>query len=146
MGSLFPLISAPTETTAATTSATGTLYREVKWDFTANRPVWRNGSPVWVTGAEAVASWVANALWTERGSRDLFTTDYGLELRALAGQPFTDAVKQSEAIRYVKECLEINPYITGVRQVEVSFAGDTLAVKCAVDTVYGEVSVDVDGL
>lgn len=145
MASLFPLISAPAGSESAA-SPTAALYREIAWDHKNNRPLWRNGSPVWVTGAEAVASWVANALHTERFSRDIFTPDFGLELRALAGRPYTESVKTSEAIRYVQECLEINPYITSVRQISVDLTGSLLSVHCIVDTVYGEVSVDAAGL
>ena len=52
-------------------------------------------------------------------------------------------VKESEAARYVREALEPNPYITGVRQVAVSFQGDRLDVTCQVETIYGEVEVHV---
>ena len=146
MASLFPLISAPADETAQAQSPTAAMYREVAWDHANNRPLWRGGSPVWVTGAEAVASWVASTLHTERRGRELVGADYGLELRELAGRGYTEAVKQSEAIRYVRECLEINPYITAVRQISVDFSGTLLTVQCIVDTIYGEVSVDVAGL
>ena len=42
--SLFPLIQAPSE--GSQTSAALPLYREAAWDFEADRPKWRNGSPV----------------------------------------------------------------------------------------------------
>lgn len=140
---LFPLLQAPEEERS---SPTDRLYREVDWDMKNNRPIWVRGSPKWVTGARAVAAWAANALYTERDSKDIFTQDYGLELRALAGKPFTEMVKQSEAIRYVQECLMVNPYITQVRQIDVDFTGSSLTLRCAIDTIYGEVEMDVDGL
>ena len=49
-------------------------------------------------------------------------------------------------MRYVRECLSVNPYITGVRQIAVDFSGARLSLSCAVDTIYGEVKVDVSGL
>ncbi len=140
---LFPLLQAPE---GERSSPTDRLYLEIDWDVKENRPIWVRGNPKWVTGARAVAAWVANTLHTERFSKDIFTPDYGLELRALAGKPFTELVKQSEAIRYVQECLEINPYITRVRQIDVNFSGAELSLRCAVDTIYGEVEVDVSGL
>ena len=139
---LLPLIEAPAADLAEN-SPTSKLYREVEWDLSKNRPVWVRGRPKWVTGARAVASWIANVLYTERYSRDIFSSDYGLELRALAGKPFTAAVKQSEALRYVRECLEINPYITDVRQINVELTDSMLSIECAVSTIYGEVRVNV---
>lgn len=139
---LFPLISAPAQTGQGAAQVLP-LYREIAWDFEADRPKWRGGSPVWVTGTEAVATWAWNALHTERGMWDLWTRDYGCELQALTGKPFSTAVKESEAARYVRECLMVNPYITGVRQIAVSFEGSRLSLQCAVDTIYGEVALDV---
>ena len=122
------------------------LYREIAWDFEADRPVWQGGNPVWVTGAQAVATWAWNALHTVRGSLDLFSRDYGCELRDLTGRAFTQDVKESEAVRYIRECLLVNPYITDVRQISVDFTGHRLSIRCAVDTIYGEVDLDALGL
>lgn len=140
MSSLFPLISGP-ESASKPPNATEALYRDVVWDAKNDRPLWRRGAPVFGTGADAVAAWAIHALRTERGTRDPYTTDYGLGLRALAGQPFTEGVKQSEAIRYVKDCLEINPYIISVHQIQVIFSDSTLTIECAIETIYGEVTV-----
>lgn len=142
--SLFPLIQTPSE--GSQTSAALPLYREVAWDFEADRPKWRNGSPVWVTGAQAVATWVWNTLHYVRTSLDLFSWDWGNELQLLTGRPFSQAVKESEAVRYVRDCLTVNPYITDVRQISVDFSGSTITICCAVDTIYGEVEVNATGL
>ena len=141
---LFPLIEAPDQTGQG--SGVLPLYREIAWDFDADRPQWQNGSPVWVTGAQAVATWAWNALHAVRGHLDLFTRNYGCEIQSLTGRPYTAQIKEAEAVRYVRECLEVNPYITDVRQISVDFSGSTLSLKCLVDTIYGEVNVDVAGL
>lgn len=141
--SLFPLIQTPSE--GSQTSAALPLYREVAWDFEADQPKWRNGSPVWVTGAQAVATWVWNTLHYVRTSLDLFSWDWGNELQLLTGRPFSQAVKESEAVRYVRDCLTVNPYITDVRQISVDFSGSTITICCAVDTIYGEVEVNAAG-
>ena len=142
---LFPLISAP-EAESGQAAGVLPLYREIAWDFEADRPVWQGGNPVWVTGAQAVATWAWNALHTVRGSLDLFSRDYGCELRDLTGRAFTQDVKESEAVRYIRECLLVNPYITDVRQISVDFTGHRLSIRCAVDTIYGEVDLDALGL
>lgn len=143
---LFPLIETPAEDSGGSAAGVLPLYREAAWDFENDVPIWRGGSPKWVTGAEAVAAWVWNTLHYIRGSRDIFSWDWGNEIQNLTGQPFTQGVKESEAVRYIQECLLVNPYITDVRQISVSFAESTLSIRCAVDTIYGEVTIDAPGL
>ena len=99
-----------------------------------------------MTGAQAVAAWVWNTLHTVRCAHDIFSWDWGNEIQNLAGRPFTQGVKESEAVRYVQECLLVNPYITEVRQISVTFQDATLSICCAVGTIYGEVNVDAPGL
>lgn len=141
---LFPLIQAPGE--GSQSSPVLPLYREVAWDFDSDQPKWRNGNPVWVTGAEAVATWVWNTLHYVRTSLDIFSWEWGNELQLLTGRPFSQTVKESEAVRYVRDCLTVNPYIAGVRQISVDFSGSAISICCAVDTIYGEVEVKADGL
>jgi len=137
--SLFPII----QPQIVETDITLPLYKEVKWDFEKNVPVFRNGSPVIVTGKEAVLVWAWKALHTPRFRHEIYTWDYGCEVESLIGQPFTEELKQSEAVRYVKECLMINPYITDVTNVAVSFADGKLSISCTIKTIYGEVTIDV---
>ena len=117
------------------------LYKEVKWDFENNIPVFKNGSPVIVTGKEAVLIWAWKALHTPRFRYEIYTWDYGCEVESLIGRPFTDELKQAEAARYVRECLLINPYITEISDVSVSFGDGTLNISCTIETVYGEVQI-----
>ena len=142
---LFPLIETPAEG-AGQTAAVLPLYREAAWDFETDQPVWQGGSPKWVTGAQAVAVWIWNTLHYVRCSLDIFSWNWGNEIQNLTGRPFTQGVKESEAVRYVQECLLVNPYITEVRQISVTFREATLAICCAVDTIYGEVKIDAAGL
>ena len=57
----------------------------------------------------------------------------------------TDYLRQWRASKH-QECLLVNPYITDVRQISVSFNESTLSIRCAVDTIYGEVTIDALGL
>lgn len=118
------------------------LYRETDWDFASNRPIWRNGSPVFVTGQRAVLIWAWNTLHTERFAHDVYSADYGIDFSALLGQSYAEEVRQSEAIRVVRETLLVNPYITGVSQVSVSFGDSLLRLGFRLTTIYGEVSID----
>lgn len=118
-------------------------YREAAWDFARGSPVFRGGSPVVVTGVEAVKVWVYKALRTARARHEIYTFDFGCELEALVGRDFTDGLKRAEATRYVREALEGNPYITAVDEVEAALDGNVLSIRAVVKTIYGEVSINV---
>lgn len=138
---IFPAVQPETEETA---SEGLSLCREVAWDYSAGIPLYSAGRPVVVTGAEAVKVWCWRALKTGRyRKRDIHTDDYGCELENLVGKPYTSQVKESEAIRYVREALAINPYVTGVAQVNVTFSDALLVIDCTVSTIYGEVTIHV---
>lgn len=140
MTSIFPAIQPEAETAAAERLP---LAREIAWDFDRGVPRFSAGRPVVVTGAEAVRVWAWKALKTARFRHDIYTWDYGCEAENLIGRPYTPQVKESEAIRYVREALEPNPYIREVRQVDVGFQGDLLTVSCTVSSIYGEVDIHV---
>lgn len=119
------------------------LCREAAWDFKTGTPVFSGGKPLVVTGAEAVKVWIWKALMTARFHHSVYTWDYGTEVESLIGKPFTPAVKRSEAVRYVREALLVNPYIRAVRQVDVTFEDDALTIRCEAETIYGGVEVHV---
>lgn len=139
MSGLFPLLDPPTVPSHLDKDV---LARDILWDFETNRPVWRGGNPVWVTGAAAVKSWAARAVNTVRREKDIFSPDYGSDVQTLTGHPFSEQVRQSEATRLVRECLIINPHIRDVQQVSVSFRDSTLSIACTMITDYGEVLLD----
>lgn len=140
MTDLFPIIQPEAEPTVQEKLP---LCREVAWDFTRGIPVYAGGRPVEVTGVEAVKVWIWKALKTARFHHDIYTWDYGCEAESLIGKAFTAQVKESEAVRYVREALAPNPYIKDVRQVDVSFQGTKLTISCQVSTIYGEAEVAV---
>ena len=114
------------------------LYREVAWDREENRPRFRGGNPAIVTGKDAVLSWAYRALQVPRFRYEIYTAAYGNQCQDLIGSAYTEELKQAEAIRYLRECLLCNPYILGVEDISVSFAGGKLAIRCTVNTIYGE--------
>ena len=120
------------------------LCREIAWDFENNAPIFRDGKPMECTGLEAVKVWIWKALHTDRYRYEAYTWDYGNELETLIGSDFSDELKQSEAIRYVKEALEICPYSERVEQVKVSFEDSTFTISVKVQTIYGEVEMDAN--
>lgn len=68
--------------------------------------------------------------------------EYGLDGNTLLGQAYSGEVRESEAIRIVRETLQVNPYITNVTQVSVSFEGSVLHLSFKLTTIYGEVTID----
>ena len=136
---LFPIIQP--QSAAAETELP--LYREVSWNYEENKPIFKNGSPVMTTGKEAVLVWAWKALQTPRFRHEIYTWDYGCEAESLIGQPFSSELRQSEAARYVKECLMINPYITGASNITIGFTNGALSLSCTIITVYGEVNINV---
>ncbi len=139
MSSLFPII----QPQAVETDTELPMYKEVAWDYENNTPIYKNGNPVMVEGKEAVLVWAWNALHTERFRYEIFTWDYGNETESLVGQNFSDELKQSEAARYVRECLLINPYITDVKNVVVDFKDGILGITGTLVTIYGEADISV---
>lgn len=139
MSGLFPMIQPQT----AQGKGELPLYREAAWDFSLGKPIFRSGNPVYVTGTEAIKVWCWKALMTQRTRYEIYSWDFGSEVESLIGQNFTDDLKQSEAVRYVREAIEINPYIKDITRIDVSFHDGTLTIELAVDTIYGEVELHV---
>lgn len=139
---LFPMIQ-PDVSGETEESADYPMYREVKWDYENNRPVYQNGNPVIVEGLEAVKVWAWNALHTPRFRYEIHTWDYGNELESLIGQAYSQELKESEAARYVRECLTINPYITDVKNITVTSSSDSLSITGTMVTIYGEAEISV---
>lgn len=132
---IFPLVSS----SVSESDTALPLAREVRWDFSKDEPVWHGGNPAEVTGAEAVLVWAWNAINTVRYRHDVFTHDYGQDLQSLIGEAYGNDIRQSEAIRCIREALEISPYIKTVHQIDVQFERSLLHVSFKAKTIYGEV-------
>lgn len=114
------------------------LYTDVQWDPDAGTPVFSGGEPVIVSGREAVSSWAWRAIQTARYQWSVFSWDYGCELEALVGQPYSADTKLAEATRYVREALLVSPYITDVQVEDAAFDGSTLHLTCQFTSIYGK--------
>lgn len=135
---LFPMIQPQT----TTQDNEYPLYKEVKWDYLENIPVFKNGSPEIVTGPDAVMTWAWKSLQTVRYRHEIYSWGYGNELESLIGQNFTEELKRSEAARYLRECLLVNPYISAVKDIAVEFEGSELTCSCSLETVYGTLELE----
>lgn len=120
------------------------VFRDIAWDFDADRPKYGpGGEPIIAEGLEALKGWALNAVRTERYRWEIYSAQYGCEMVRLVGQQYTEDTKLSEAVRYVREALLVNPYINNVRMTNVAFAGATLTMELTIKTVYGEARISV---
>lgn len=117
------------------------LAKEIARDPVTGKTLWRGGSPVLVTGLEAVVSWAQAALRTVRCKHPIFSQDFGCEAESLIGRAWSDAVKNAEAPRMVRDALTASPYITGVEDLSVTFCGNRLEISGTLKTIYGEASL-----
>lgn len=130
---IYPYITPKNETISALP-----MFYDVKWDYEKNIPVFRNGEPVIVSGAEAVKSWAARALMTERFRHIIYTRAYGNEISQLIGKSYSDEIRTSEAKRMITECLEQCRYIKEIKVKEVDFDDDKLNITAEINTIYGK--------
>lgn len=119
------------------------LLKEYAWDFEKNDFITENGKNVILEGIDAIPMWVYKVLKTTRYKFLAYTWDYGNELENLVGVRSSREFVQSEAERYLKDCLLINPYINYLTDITTTIEGRSLTVSFVVDSVYGEVSVSV---
>ena len=119
------------------------MYYEVGWDFLKDKPIIKNNEFVIVEGKEAIKVWIYKAIKTVRYQYPIYSWDYGCEINSLIGQNYTKGLTKSESERYIKEAILINPYITDVKIIDINSSKDILSVSIQVDTIYGEVNVNV---
>ena len=120
------------------------MFKDIKFDFEKNAPVFEGGLFVFTEGKEAVKSWAYRQLMTQRYAHKIYPRSNGNEMFRLVGKPFTKAVKEAEAKRYIEEALLQNPYITSVSDFEISFTDDNLSVFFKINTVYGEEDIKLN--
>ena len=136
--SLFPFISNIDEVKVDNSFP---MYKEVAWDFESDCPVLENGNFKIIEGNEAIKIWVYKALLIPRYHHLIYSWDYGSELLDLIGKAYTPSLTKSEAERYIKEALEINPYILEVDVSNINFKDGALNADIKLLTIYGESEV-----
>ena len=137
---LFPILDLPEPGGAGKLP----VFRDIAWNFERDEPQFGpDREPVWAEGLEALKGWALNAIRTERYRFERYTFDYGCELERLVGRKYAKDTTLSEAARYVREALEVNPYITGVTVGGVALKDSVLTMDVTVSTIYGEVEIHV---
>lgn len=142
MSELFPFINIPVDVEMALDTELP-LYKDIGWDFKSNIPLLENNDFKVVEGKEAIKVWVYKALLTPRYQYPVYSWDYGSELRELVGKAYTSLLTKEEAKRYIKEALEINPYIKEIDIPFISFLDGLLSADVKINTVYGDIEVNI---
>ncbi|EIS9401981.1 DUF2634 domain-containing protein [Clostridioides difficile] len=142
MSTIFPFIGVPADYEISKEKELE-LFREVAWNFEKDEPILENGDFKIVEGNEAIKVWVYKCIKTNRYEHEVYSWSYGTELSELIGQKYSKGLTESEASRYIKEALLVNPYILDVNVKNTKFTDDLLSVDIEISTIYGEVEVNV---
>lgn len=117
------------------------LFKEYAWDLKENKFIYEDGKIKVLEGKEALKIWIYKALNTPRFRYLAYSWDYGHEFENLIGKGLSKEALKSEAKRYLKECLLVNPYIIDVADVNVILDGIRVNIDATVDTVYDQINV-----
>ena len=142
MSTIFPFIGVPEDYILPKTEELP-IFREVAWDFEKDEPILEKGDFKIIEKKEALKVWIYKCIKTTRYEHEIYSLEYGTELSELIGQKYTKGLTESEASRFIKEALLINPYILEVNVKSANFNRDILSANVKVSTIYGEVEINV---
>ncbi|MFL8709164.1 DUF2634 domain-containing protein [Clostridioides sp. GD02377] len=142
MSTIFPFIGVP-EDYILPKAEELPIFREVAWDFEKDQPILEKSDFKIVEKKEALKVWIYKCIKTNRYEHEIYSLEYGTELSELIGQKYTKGLTESEASRFIKEALLINPYILEVNVKSANFNRDILSTNVKVSTIYGEVELNV---
>ena len=142
MSTIFPFIGVPEDYILPKTEELP-IFREVAWDFEKDEPILEKGDFKIIEKKEALKVWIYKCIKTNRYEHEIYSLEYGTELSELIGQKYTKGLTESEASRFIKEALLINPYILEVNVKSANFNRDILSANVKVSTIHGEVEINV---
>ncbi|EML6500393.1 DUF2634 domain-containing protein [Clostridioides difficile] len=142
MSTIFPFIGVPEDYILPKREELP-IFREVAWDFEKDEPILEKGDFKIIEKKEALKVWIYKCIKTNRYEHEIYSLEYGTELSELIGQKYTKGLTESEASRFIKEALLINPYILEVNVKSANFNRDILSANVKVSTIYGEVEINV---
>ena len=135
--SLFPFIRSVEEQAIPTPKA----YKEYEFNFEAGKLTGRL-----LEGKEALRMWIYKALLTQRYRYTIYSWDFGQDLDELIGQGYEKGLIKSEVERRIKDCLLIHPDIKECNNFNIRLQQDQLQVDFIVNTIYGEVGINVPNI
>lgn len=130
---VFPFTSFQTESSSNTQLK---LFAEMAYDFENNCLLKRAGKHYMVYKDEALRIWIWKALKTARYKWQAYTHAYGNEIDKIVGKTACKDIFESEAKRYITECIMVNPYIQELGNFQYTY-DDSIIITFDVTTVYG---------
>lgn len=135
--SLFPFLK-ETEQNLLTTPK---LHREYDVDFATGQLTGKV-----LEGKEALKVWIYKILLTKRYKHIIYSWDYGQDLEEIIGRGYEKGLIKSEVERRIKDCLLIHPHIKECNNFNIRLQQDQLQVDFIVNTIYGEVDINVPNI
>lgn len=132
--SLFPFMNKREESLLTTP----TLHKEYDFDFATGQLTGKT-----LEGKEALKVWIYKTLLTKRYRYLIYSWDYGQDLEEIIGQDYEKGLIVSEVERRIKDCLLINDKIKSCTNFNIQLSNDQLNVEFKVNTIYGEVDINV---
>ncbi|MDU6361342.1 MAG: DUF2634 domain-containing protein [Clostridiales bacterium] len=132
--SLFPFMNKREESLLTTP----TLHKEYDFDFATGQLTGKT-----LEGKEALKVWIYKTLLTKRYRYLIYSWDYGQDLEEIIGQDYEKGLIVSEVERRIKDCLLINDKIKSCTNFNIQLINDQLNVEFKVNTIYGEVDINV---
>lgn len=118
-------------------------FKEYAWDFEKNDFILQDGKFVVLEGKEALKIWIYKAIKTSRYKYLAYSWEYGSEFEDIQGGTFDNEAIESECRRMLEECLSTNRYVNSIDSLEVNFTDNILSLNATINTVYGEVDINV---
>lgn len=135
--SLFPFMRSVEEQDIAAPK----IYKEYEFNFETGQLTGKI-----LEGKEALKMWIYKTLLTKRYKHIIYSWDYGQDLEEIIGQGYEKGLIRSEVERRIKDCLLINDKITACTHFNIQLINDQLNVDFKVNTIYGEVDINVPNI
>ena len=120
------------------------LFQEYDWDFDNDTFVYdENNKHVIVYKNEALKVWIYHALKTERNMYRAFDQVFGCDMWQYIGNHANDAESASVIKQYIIECLQINPYIKSIDDINAIMEDDVVTFEIYLTTSYGKMYTEV---
>lgn len=97
-------------------------------------------------GKEALKVWIYKTLLTKRYKHLIYSWDYGQDIGEIIGRGYEKGLIKSEVERRIKDCLLIHPHIKECNNFNIRLQQDQLHVDFTVNTIYGEVDINVPNI
>lgn len=107
-----------------------------RFDYETNSYMMEAGSPVEVTGKEAVKAWLEQVIRTAQGRYDIYPSDFGARLQDLVGRKAPKGFDLSEFNRQLRETARYLPAIHDISRAV--YDGETIQCTVTLASSTGE--------